>query len=469
MSSVNTCTEHLLPAKSPVSLELTKVLELVLLDVLMKTTAAAAARGLDSIAPGDHMCLLYDNDDDYREVMVPFVRQGIEQNQRVLFVTGQRTADAIFESLIGDDSFPLQTAIDSGQLKTLSEKRAYFRDGVFDPDEMIARIEAETEEAIAAGYSALRVTGEMSWALGGVTGADRLVEYEIKVDDFYPHSRALALCCYDMRRFDPDVVLGVLQAHPYAILGTQFCGNVYYMPPAEILSDKASEYRLKRCIENLKTHEAETVALHEAVVEKEKLMRELNHRVKNSLNLLHSLINLKARDGHSTTELAEVRSLIQTMSLVHERLHTEGNVSQIEFADFVRELLHNVVSVFPGPSVAVETHIPETLIEAKRARNLGLVLNELVINAMKHGLGNEDKPRILVRFDRNDDSCALTVSNNGAPFPGHVTFSDPESGGTGTALIASIVEELNGSIELQRTPETEICMEFPISALLPVR
>ena len=433
----------------------------------MQTNAHQAFRSLDDIAPGDHICLLYDNDEDYRAVMVPFVRQGIEQNQKVLFVTGQRTAEFILRLLIRDESCSVQPAIDRGQLEILTERAAYFENGAFDPDAMIAMIARETDKAISAGYSALRVTGEMSWALGDVIGADRLVEYEIKLNHFYPESRALALCQYDMRRFDPDLIMNIFQAHPFAILGTDFCDNVYYLPPEELFSDKAAEFRLRRWINNLKTYQSEKMSLEETLVEKEQLMRELNHRVKNSLSLVLSLINMKARDSHSTTELAEIRALIRTMSLVHDKLHTDGHLSQIEFAGFAEELLRNVVSIYPGPPVTVDTDIATTVIEAKKARDLGFILNELVINAMKHGFTDEDKPRISVRFDRKHDSYTLTVSNNGAPFPEHVSLTGSDSGGTGTSLVSSIVEGLKGSIVLRRAPETRICLEFPVSSLSP--
>ncbi len=262
--------------------------------------------------------------------------------------------------------------------------------------------------------------------------------------------------------------MNVLQAHPYAILGSEFCDNVYYMPPEELFSDRASAYRLRRWIDNLKAYQAEKSSLQQALHEKDELMREVHHRVKNNLNLVLSLIRLKGADDKTPTKLTEVRSFIESMCLIHDKLHKSSDSLRIEFADFADELLENIVSIFPGPPVTVSTDIPATVFGAENARNLGLVLNEIVTNAMKHGFNGENSPHITVRLEQYEERYVLTVSNNGNPFPDDVSLSDPNSGGTGTRLIASIVDALGGSIVLRRSPRTEIHLEFPVSSLKPV-
>ena len=95
------------------------------------------------------------------------------------------------------------------------------KDGAFDPDGMISMLARETELALQEGYAALRVTGEMTWALRGLPGSERLMEYEAKLNGFFPGSRALAICQYDRRRFSPEVLLDVLTTHPFAVIGTR--------------------------------------------------------------------------------------------------------------------------------------------------------------------------------------------------------------------------------------------------------
>ncbi|MFQ6079806.1 MAG: MEDS domain-containing protein, partial [Thermodesulfobacteriota bacterium] len=139
----------------------------------------------------------------------------------------------------------------SGQLVILTRDDAYMREGVFDPDGMIALLRGETERALAEGYPALRVTGEMTWALRGLPGSERLIEYEARLNEFFPGSKCLAICQYDRRRFDPAVLLDVLRTHPIAVVGTEVYDNFYYIPPAELLGSDLPVVELRRQLQNL--------------------------------------------------------------------------------------------------------------------------------------------------------------------------------------------------------------------------
>jgi PAS domain S-box-containing protein len=97
----------------------------------------------------------------------------------------------------------------------------------------------------------LRVTGEMSWALQGLPGSERLIEYEAKLNGFFPGSKSLAICQYDRQRFAPELLLDVLTTHPIAAIGTQVYDNFYYIPPAEFLGSDLPAAKLRRWTNNL--------------------------------------------------------------------------------------------------------------------------------------------------------------------------------------------------------------------------
>jgi hypothetical protein len=102
----------------------------------------------------------------------------------------------------------------------LTTKRdSYLQAGRFDPDGMISTLIAMTEQAVADSCLGLRVTGEMTWALGPEIGCERLIEYETKLNRFFPGSRAHALCQYNRARFAPEVIRDVLRTHPIAVIG----------------------------------------------------------------------------------------------------------------------------------------------------------------------------------------------------------------------------------------------------------
>src|SRR5690606_17227844 len=98
------------------------------------------------------------------------------------------TAETIM-GYLKDAGLDVDSYLRTGQFSILTVSDSYMKDGVFDPDRMIALLSTETENALQEGYSALRVTGEMSWALGGLPGSERLIEYEHKLNTFFPGSR----------------------------------------------------------------------------------------------------------------------------------------------------------------------------------------------------------------------------------------------------------------------------------------
>ncbi len=133
----------------------------------------------------------------------------------------------------------------------LTRDDAYVRGGSFDPAGMISLLREETEKAAAEGYPCLRVTGEMSWALRGLPGSERLIEYESELNRFFPGSRCLALCQYDRRRFPAELLLRVLETHPVAVVGTRIYENLYFISPEEFAGPGRHAPELQRRLRNL--------------------------------------------------------------------------------------------------------------------------------------------------------------------------------------------------------------------------
>lgn len=123
----------------------------------------------------------------------------------------------------------METPLGSGQLSLITASDSYLKDGEFDPERMIRMLDLETEKAINEGFSALRVTGEMSWALRNCPGSGRLIEYEVKLNDFIPERPIVALCQYDRRRFGADILRDVLRTHPIAVIGNEMYDNIYFV------------------------------------------------------------------------------------------------------------------------------------------------------------------------------------------------------------------------------------------------
>jgi len=202
------------------------------------------------LRPGHHLCCLYDSEDDYRALTASYLRQGLAQGEKVIFILDTQSADAILSYLRSDDS-ERRLYLASGQLRLVSASSIYGRGGAFDPEAMISLLRSEAEQALKEGYTALRVAGEMAWALRGLRGPERLIEYEAKVNAFFPGSKCIGLCLYDRRCFPARALLNILHTHPIAAVGTRVFDNFYYVPPQDFLGDDATGALLRNCLRNL--------------------------------------------------------------------------------------------------------------------------------------------------------------------------------------------------------------------------
>ena len=220
-------------------------------------------RRLADLEPGDHLCCIYETEEEHRALLAPFLRHGLEHGQKVLYIVDAHTAEEVL-AYLEEEGVHVRSYLDSGQLSVLTADESYMREGRFDPDGMIDLLRRETAQALSEGYSALRVTGEMTWALRGLPGSERLVEYEAKLNRFFPGSRCVAVCQYDRRKFGPDLLLDVLTTHPVAVVGTEVYENFYYIPPDKYLGDRLTEAMLDNWLANLAARQASEAALQES-------------------------------------------------------------------------------------------------------------------------------------------------------------------------------------------------------------
>lgn len=230
-------------------------------------------RTLTDLKPEDHLCCLYETEEEHRALNTLFLRQGLERDEKVLYILSTYTAETILDYL-RSDGLKVETYLASQQLNILSANDTYTREGIFDPARMIALLSSETERALAEGYSALRVAGEAVWVLQGLPGSERLIEYESRLCTFFPYSKCLALCLYDRRHLHASLLLNVLTTHPTVVIGTEVYDNFYYIPATEFLRCDHSAVTLSYWLDNLKARKQTEEALQKAYTELELRVKE---------------------------------------------------------------------------------------------------------------------------------------------------------------------------------------------------
>jgi two-component system, cell cycle sensor histidine kinase and response regulator CckA len=192
---------------------------------------------------GDHACALFESDEERDASILAWVSAGLERGDKLLCILDGWPQVEFIATLEGA-GLDVAPALSRGQIEIIGADQTYLRDGVFDADRMIRELEQALDQALAQGYPALRVFGEMSWVLRCWTGVGQLVEYEASVADLFEGQPLLALCLYDRRRFGSADQLDQLRAHPLVVLGPEVHASPYWLPKAALLAEQREDWEL---------------------------------------------------------------------------------------------------------------------------------------------------------------------------------------------------------------------------------
>jgi PAS domain S-box-containing protein len=209
---------------------------------------------------------------------------------------------------------------------------------------------------------------------------------------------------------------------------------------------------------------AQIIARTTELKEREAMLQEIHHRVKNNLQVISSLINMQVRSiGDIPIRLAlqECRSRVETMAYIHEMLYQSKDYAHIPFAKFAADLVRKIMSAseVATPTVTLRLELDDLLLPVDKAIPCGLILNELVSNSLKHAFPNGGQGEIYVEFKRLPDRCILLgVSDDGVGMP--ATYDPQTATSLGVQLIFTLVEQLEARIEVVRLPGTKFRITF---------
>ena len=206
---------------------------------------------LASLKPGDHLCLIYNSFHEWRATVVPFVASGLRRGEMCLYIRGKESPGDLRE-LLEEEGMDPKAAEDSGQLVILDCREAYVGEGEVDPRHTIALLRSFAERAIAEGYPALRISGEMSSPFQSASSRQRFLDYESKLDELFDRHPCLGLCQYDRSRSDAELIRDAITTHPQLIQGYKLYKNKYYIPPKDLQSPESWEREVEHRLENIR-------------------------------------------------------------------------------------------------------------------------------------------------------------------------------------------------------------------------
>jgi two-component sensor histidine kinase len=206
--------------------------------------------------------------------------------------------------------------------------------------------------------------------------------------------------------------------------------------------------------------------LRDSLSQKELLLREVHHRVKNNLQVISSLLDLQSRtitEPEALDRFKESQDRIRSIAYVHEQLYHGSHVEKIDFRMYLKRLTEHLIQSYEVAPAQIGTKltVEEVNLDLDRALACGLIVNELVTNAFKHGFpeGLAGEVEISSRFAQNGD-CILEVSDNGRGFNQDLDPEKTES--LGLSLVRTLVKQLRGRLEINRGDKVSFRIEFPL-------
>jgi PAS domain S-box-containing protein len=199
--------------------------------------------------------------------------------------------------------------------------------------------------------------------------------------------------------------------------------------------------------------------------EKEVLLKEIHHRVKNNLQVVSSLLSLQSgyvKDRQALEMFKESQNRVRSMALIHEKLYESKDLARIDIAGYIQDLTTSLFRSYGTSAAAIKLNIDvkDIFLNITTSIPCGLIINELVSNSLKHAFPDAREGEIKIAMQRiNDNKIKLIVGDNGIGFPKDIDFRNTES--LGMQVVITLAEQLDGTIELDKSSGTTFRIRFP--------
>jgi len=203
-------------------------------------------------------------------------------------------------------------------------------------------------------------------------------------------------------------------------------------------------------------------AIKKSLAEKDDLIRELHHRVKNTIQIISSLLNMQTQqvdDEETRNILRETQNRVRSMALIHEKLFQSPDLTHINFKEYIQKLVSDLFYSYHIDQDQIEPviKIEEARLNIETAVPCGLIISELVSNSLKHAFPNGRKGEVYISLQIND-TYVLTIRDTGIGFPDELDYKNTDS--LGLQLVNGLVNQIDGNIQLIKTHGTEFKIIF---------
>ncbi len=233
-----------------------------------------------------------------------------------------------------------------------------------------------------------------------------------------------------------------------------------------IKNDKGETERFLAIKQDITEQKAKDEKLKQSLKEKEVMLREIHHRVKNNLQIISSLLKLQGgytNDPVASEYLRISQHRVKTMALIHQQLYRSDDLSKIDFEEYMKQLKGHLFAAYgtDRDNITSKIRAKDIYLSIDKAIPCGLIVNELVSNSLKHAFGDSRKGNIEISVTQENDFYYMIVKDNGKGIPPNIDYRNTQS--LGMQLVITLTEQLGGEIHLNSEAGTEFNISFPVN------
>ncbi|MEI6055070.1 MAG: histidine kinase dimerization/phosphoacceptor domain -containing protein [Lentisphaerota bacterium] len=197
--------------------------------------------------------------------------------------------------------------------------------------------------------------------------------------------------------------------------------------------------------------------------EKEILLTEVHHRIKNNMQLVSGMLMMQAasmKDDLAVKAMEDAQHRIYTMSVLYDKLYRSDNFSEISIKGYFENLVDEIFHSLPDSKhISIEKHIEDIIISARISFSLGIIVNEIMTNIAKYAFKGRDKGKVTISASMKEGKVVLVIQDDGIGIPENVNVK--ESSGFGLKLLDMMTQQIKGTINIERVNGTKFILEFP--------
>ena len=264
-----------------------------------------------------------------------------------------------------------------------------------------------------------------------------------------------------------SVLLEILEAgyflgeiHCRARNGDEFTA---YLSASMLLNKEGKSIGTVGVVKDITELKEQEAALKESVAQKEVLIKEVHHRVKNNLQVINSILQLQTAyidDEHAIMALQDCQSRIKSMAFIHESLYQSSDLAKVNFSEYLEALCKNLLYSYQADNrrVRLKLNVDVVSLSLDTVISCGLIVNELISNAFKHAFPAKEKGEITVDLTPHGKAHRLIVNDNGVGMPAGLNFK--KSNSLGLQLVLGLVDQIDGKITKESKGGTKFIINF---------